>query len=209
MEADISYLDIFAQADFIGKVVLMILFAASIYVWSMIFKKSFALMKLSREVDELKAYVQKMPKLKKLIVEESSMHFQVYDRIMNMSNYIEDDKHGKLTLMFEEISAFWEKRLEAGLEYLSIVGNISTFIGLFGTVWGIMHSFQSIAQSNSSSISVVAPGISEALFATAVGLFVAIPAVIATSLFYAKIENLIKDMRIFAYFVIERLSMEK
>ena len=71
------------------------------------------------------------------------------------------------------------RRLEGGLSFLATVGSTAPFIGLFGTVWGIIHSFTSIAQARDTSLAVVAPGIAEALFATAVGLFAAIPAVIA------------------------------
>ena len=71
------------------------------------------------------------------------------------------------------------KSMETGLPYLATVGSAAPFVGLFGTVWGIMHSFTSIAQAKDTSLAVVAPGIAEALFATAVGLFAAIPAVIA------------------------------
>ena len=70
-------------------------------------------------------------------------------------------------------------RLERSMTALASIGSISPFIGLFGTVWGIMNSFQSIAMSNNTSLAVVAPGIAEALFATALGLFAAIPAVAA------------------------------
>jgi biopolymer transport protein TolQ len=84
---------------------------------------------------------------------------------------------------------------ERGLTFLATVGSSSPFIGLFGTVWGIMHSFRKIAQYTSVSLSVVAPGIAEALIATAMGLFCAIPAVIAYNYFSAFIEKMEKKLK--------------
>jgi biopolymer transport protein TolQ len=81
-----------------------------------------------------------------------------------------------------------EERLEAGLPFLATVGSTSPYIGLFGTVWGIMNSFRGLATVNQASLSVVAPGISEALVATAIGLFAAIPAVIAYNRYAAMVE---------------------
>ncbi len=81
-----------------------------------------------------------------------------------------------------------EERLEAALPFLATVGSTSPYIGLFGTVWGIMNSFRGLAMVNQATLSVVAPGISEALIATAIGLFAAIPAVIAYNRFSAQVE---------------------
>lgn len=183
----------------------MILLAfASVYVWSIIFQKTILFFRIFKSINEFKEYVLEMPKLKMLIVEEKSMHSEVYDELLKLflSGYMEEKKTEKINQIIENITQSWEAKLEKDLDYLGIIGSISPFIGLFGTVWGIMNSFQSIANSNSSSIAIVAPGISEALFATAIGLFVAIPAVIATSFFYSKIEFLIKDVKIFATTVI-------
>jgi biopolymer transport protein TolQ len=81
-----------------------------------------------------------------------------------------------------------EERLETGLPFLATVGSTSPYVGLFGTVWGIMNSFRGLATVNQASLSVVAPGISEALVATAIGLFAAIPAVIAYNRYAALVE---------------------
>merc|ERR1711907_649888 len=89
-------------------------------------------------------------------------------------------------------------RLEKSMTALASIGSISPFIGLFGTVWGIMNSFQSIAMSNNTSLAVVAPGIAEALFATALGLFAAIPAVAAYNKFSNDLEKLSNNLEYFS-----------
>jgi len=139
-------------------------------------------------IDSLKKYSEKMSKIKPLVLDDVFIHGEIYDQILFI--------HQK---PFE-----YEKKKD--LNYLSVIGSISPFIGLFGTVWGIMNSFQAIATSNSTNIAIVAPGISEALFATALGLFVAIPAAIASNLFYSKIENLQRDALVFAAFFQDRLE---
>jgi len=90
------------------------------------------------------------------------------------------------------------KQLEKGMTFLASVGSVAPFVGLFGTVWGIMNSFQSIAQSKNTSLAVVAPGIAEALFATALGLAAAIPAVVAYNRFSSQIENLAERLETFS-----------
>ena len=87
---------------------------------------------------------------------------------------------------------------EKGMTFLASVGSVAPFVGLFGTVWGIMNSFQSIAQSKNTSLAVVAPGIAEALFATALGLAAAIPAVVAYNRFSSQIENLASRLETFS-----------
>jgi biopolymer transport protein TolQ len=91
-----------------------------------------------------------------------------------------------------------EERLEAALPFLATVGSTSPYIGLFGTVWGIMNSFRGLAMSNQASLAVVAPGISEALIATAIGLFAAIPAVIAYNRYSAQVEVLMNRFETFS-----------
>jgi biopolymer transport protein TolQ len=91
-----------------------------------------------------------------------------------------------------------EERLEGALAFLATVGSTSPYIGLFGTVWGIMNSFRGLAMSNQASLSVVAPGISEALIATAIGLFAAIPAVIAYNRYSAQVEVMMNRFETFS-----------
>jgi len=198
----------FWPSDFIGKAILISLMIASVYIWTFIAKKMIRFIALARAIKAFKEYVFSMPKFKRLIVEDNCLHFQIYDALLNLySNpYVEENKLEKQEAVLNKAIAMAEYEMEKGLNYLSIIGSISPFVGLFGTVWGIMNSFQSIATANSTSIAIVAPGISEALFATAVGLFVAIPATVMTHLFYAKIENMIKDARIFGTHIIHKLE---
>lgn len=190
------------------------LIAASVYVWMIIVKKVLLFWKLSGLIKEFKEYVKTMPKFKRLIVEETSMHFEIYDKLF--CNYINEHHGSRYELSSQKFEDFnesvikkWEVKLEKDLNYLSAIGMISPFIGLFGTVWGIMNSFQSIANSNSTSIAIVAPGISEALFATAVGLFVAIPATVAAHLLASKIDDIFKDFHIFGQHIREKLEEDK
>ena len=90
------------------------------------------------------------------------------------------------------------ERLEKGMNFLASIGSVSPFVGLFGTVWGIMNSFQSIAESKNTSLAVVAPGIAEALFATALGLAAAIPAVVAYNKFSGDLDRVGGRLETFA-----------
>jgi biopolymer transport protein ExbB/TolQ len=163
-----------------------------------------------RLIREFKEYVYTMPKLKRLIVEDVNMHFKIYDALLSyfysQAYAKEENKLQKQNKIIENIKEIYEFKMEESLSNLSIIASISPFIGLFGTVWGIMNSFQSIASAHSTSIAIVAPGISEALFATAVGLFVAIPASIAAHLFYSKIEQVQKDASIFGAYIMDKLE---
>jgi biopolymer transport protein TolQ len=100
------------------------------------------------------------------------------------------------------------EKLEFGLNFLAIVGSSAPFVGLFGTVWGIMNSFQGIAASKNTSLAVVAPGIAEALLATALGLFAAIPAVFFYNIFSSKINNFIERVENFSVSLLNILSRE-
>ncbi len=149
-----------------------------------------------------------MSKIKGLVIDESSMHAEIYDQLFLLisRSMSSEEKHNIVERIIESSLNRWELALSKDLDYLSSIGSITPFIGLFGTVWGIMNSFQAIALSNSTSIAIVAPGISEALFATALGLFVAIPATIAANLFYTKIDIFKQDARVFAAFVLDRME---
>lgn len=206
----VSYFNIFFHADFIGKLVLSSLILASFYIWGIIFKKGIYFFQLYNAISAFKTYVFNKTQLKRLNVEENTMNFQFYEALFNIySDAYADKSTQTIEKLKNYIAKQWEQELEKDLDYLSIIGSITPFIGLFGTVWGIMNSFQSIASAKSTSIAIVAPGISEALFATAVGLFVAIPATIATHVFYAKIEWLMKDFDIFADRIVEKFERTK
>ena len=192
-----------------GKSVLILLSLASLYVWAVILKKTTYLLKIMRNNRALEEYVKSMPKVKRLIVEEPSMNFEIYDKLFTLYVNQKDDIAKNLSEIEEEIVQKWEISMEKDLNYLSTIGSIAPFVGLFGTVWGIMNSFQSIAACQSTSIAIVAPGLSEALFATAVGLFVAIPATASVSLLYSYIDKIVKNFRVFSVFTRDKFEETK
>ena len=188
---DFSLIKLFVRADFVVKSVIIILIAASVYSWALIFEKYRLFKRIEKSTTN---FEQKFWKSK------SAENF--YN---NLSNKEKDPLANVFqTAMFEvirtksksssvqsvrvsrilEISGDRElKLIEKNFTFLATVGSTAPFIGLFGTVWGIMNSFQSIAISRNTSLAIVAPGIAEALFATALGLLAAIPAVIAYNKF--------------------------
>jgi biopolymer transport protein TolQ len=204
---DFSLLQLFLRADFIVKSVIIILIAASVYSWALIFEKY----KLFKKIDKSTAsFEEKFWKSKSAESFYNSLTNRDKDPVANVfqiamgeliktkskSSVIQSARVSRMI----EISADKEiKLIEKHFTFLATVGSTAPFIGLFGTVWGIMNSFQSIAISRNTSLAIVAPGIAEALFATALGLLAAIPAVIAYNKFNsdskkysARIENFSK-----------------
>ena len=195
---DFSMLGLFMQADIVVKLVIIILVIASIYSWNVIIAKILRmrqLKKLEKEFDEIfwsgnsfedlyetLNFNKLDPKSKifcSAILEWKKSKTQ-YDHSLDL-NSLKDRMERSMTVIFNKESEIVEKNLT----FLATAGSTAPFIGLFGTVWGIMNSFKSIAIAQNTNLAVVAPGIAEALFATALGLFVAIPAVVA----YNKISN--------------------
>ncbi len=195
---DLSMFGLFAEADPIVKLVMLLLLAASVWSWAIIFAKKSALSSLNRKAN---------------IFEDSFWSGEMLDKIYQR---VKNTKADPMVAIFvagmtewhtgvaggmprrESTQASLKQRveramsttinremntLESGMTFLASVGSVAPFIGLFGTVWGIMNSFSSIAATNNTSLAVVAPGIAEALFATALGLVAAIPAVIAYNVF--------------------------
>ena len=186
---DFSLWKLFVRADIIVKSVIIILIACSVYSWAVIFEKIklFKKINISSEDFENKFWKSK-----------SAENF--YNNLPSktedpMANVFKDSMHVMLksrrsSNLNEKMSRMLEiniekqmEKIEKGYTFLATVGSTAPFIGLFGTVWGIMNSFQSIAISRNTSLAIVAPGIAEALFATALGLLAAIPAVVAYNRF--------------------------
>ena len=204
---DFSLIQLFLRADFIVKAVIIILIAASIYSWALIFEKQKLFKKIEKSTT---SFEDKFWKSKSAESFYNSLTNKEKDPVANIfqtamveliktkskSSTIQSARVSRII----EISADKEIRLiEKHFTFLATVGSTAPFIGLFGTVWGIMNSFQSIAISRNTSLAIVAPGIAEALFATALGLLAAIPAVIAYNKFNsdskrysARIENFSK-----------------
>ena len=181
---DVSMIGLFLQADPIVKGVMIVLICASIACWAIVFDKIVRLVRAGRDVARFEAAAQLdsglagggFPKegLRGIILVAGVREWHDHADDESRAERRERIERAMRSVMVSEL-----KRLESGLAYLATVGATAPFVGLLGTVWGIMNSFTAIAQSHDTSLAVVAPGIAEALFATAIGLVAAIPAVIA------------------------------
>ena len=186
---DFSITTLFLRADIIVKTVIIILIVSSIYSWAIIFEKIKLFKKINKSTDE---FENKFWKSKSAESFYNSLPSNINDPMANlfknsMQVLLKSKKSSNLD---EKMSRMLEINVEQQMEeidksytFLATVGSTAPFIGLFGTVWGIMNSFQSIAISRNTSLAIVAPGIAEALFATALGLLAAIPAVVAYNKF--------------------------
>ncbi len=210
---DMSAMGLFMQADFIVKAVIIILIFASLWCWSIIFQKRSNIAMLNRRAQRFEDSFWSGEPLDK-----------IYERVKNSK---EDPMLRTFSAGMDEwqagvaggmparqaLQASLKQRvertmsvtigremnqLERGMTFLASVGSSAPFIGLFGTVWGIMGSFSAIAQTNNTSLAVVAPGIAEALFATALGLVAAIPAVIAYNVFSNSLNIYAERLQAFA-----------
>ena len=186
---DFSLLSLFIRADFIVKSVIIMLIACSIYSWAIIIHKIKFFKKINVSSEE---FEEKFWKSKSAETFYSSLPSDIDDP---MASLFKESMQGLLkskskTNLVERMGGILElgvekqmSKIDKGFTFLATVGSTAPFIGLFGTVWGIMNSFQSIAVSRNTSLAIVAPGIAEALFATALGLLAAIPAVVAYNKF--------------------------
>jgi biopolymer transport protein TolQ len=186
---DFSITTLFLRADIIVKSVIIILIVSSIYSWAIIFEKIKLFKKINKSTDE---FENKFWKSKSAESFYNTLPSNVNDP---MANLFKDSmqvllKSKRSSNLDEKMSRMLEINVEQQMEkidksytFLATVGSTAPFIGLFGTVWGIMNSFQSIAISRNTSLAIVAPGIAEALFATALGLLAAVPAVVAYNKF--------------------------
>ena len=186
---DFSIMSLFIRADIIVKSVIILLIASSIYSWAIIFDKIRMFKKINKSAED---FEEKFWKSKSAETFYNNLPANIDDPMANVF------KGSMQTLMKSRSKSNLSERLTSILEmniekqmvaidknytFLATVGSTAPFIGLFGTVWGIMNSFQSIAISRNTSLAIVAPGIAEALFATALGLLAAIPAVVAYNKF--------------------------
>ncbi|SVD68368.1 uncharacterized protein METZ01_LOCUS421222, partial [marine metagenome] len=186
---DFSIIQLFIRADLIIKTVILILIASSIYSWAIIFEKIKLFKKINKSTEE---FEEKFWKSKSAEFFYNNLPANVNDPMANVfkssMNVLLKSKRSsnlneKMSRMLEINIEQQMEKIEKSYTFLATVGSTAPFIGLFGTVWGIMNSFQSIAISRNTSLAIVAPGIAEALFATALGLLAAIPAVVAFNKF--------------------------
>lgn len=187
--ADISLISLFLQAHFVVKLVMLGLLAASVWVWAIIIDKTLLFARNRKEMDRFEQVFWSGQSLEDLYRSLSGRPNQAMAAIFvaAMREWKRTYESGarsfaglnqRIEKVMDVTIAREVERLENRLLVLATVGSAGPFIGLFGTVWGIMTSFQSIAASKNTSLAVVAPGIAEALFATAIGLIAAIPATI-------------------------------
>ena len=188
--SNFSFFPLFLKADFVVKFVIIILIAASIYSWAIIIEKYKLFKKIngsssifeeqfwsSKSADSLYKKLEGYNEDPMANVFKAGMDFMIKNKSRSASTQ---------ERVLQALSSSIDKEMEVvekKLTFLATVGSTAPFIGLFGTVWGIMNSFQSIAISKNTSLAIVAPGIAEALFATALGLLAAIPAVVAYNKF--------------------------
>ena len=203
--ADFSLLNLFIRADIIVKSVIIILIVCSIYSWAVIIEKFRLFKKINQTTEEFETKFWNSKSAESFYNNlptnlEDPMALVFKDAMQNLlKRKSKTDLHDRMTTMLETGIEKQMSKISKDYTFLATVGSTAPFIGLFGTVWGIMNSFQSIAISRNTSLAIVAPGIAEALFATALGLLAAIPAVIAYNkfnndsiLYTKKLENFSK-----------------
>tara|TARA_B110000438_G_scaffold294746_1_gene336630 strand:- start:180 stop:860 length:681 start_codon:yes stop_codon:yes gene_type:complete len=188
---DFSLMQLFLRADFIVKGVIILLISASVYSWALIFEKY----RLFKKIDKSSSnFENKFWKSKSAVSFFNTLTNREKDpltsifqsamvEVIKTKSKSSSEQVARVSRVLEISSDREINLIEKHFTFLATVGSTAPFIGLFGTVWGIMNSFQSIAISRNTSLAIVAPGIAEALFATALGLLAAIPAVVAYNKF--------------------------
>lgn len=206
---DVSVLNLFLEAGIVVKIVMLILFIASILSWIVIVERSIFFRKIKKLNDNfLKKFWsgKDLDNLYKEISNDGSVYgamslfknsFDEYNSIKSDQNISELDLESINRSMRVSIASD-EEEMNKHLPFLANVGSVSPYVGLLGTVWGIMTSFQGLSDATQATINAVAPGISEALIATGMGLFAAIPAVVAFNKFTSESENISQSTLIFA-----------
>ena len=204
---DFSIMQLFLRADFIVKSVIIILIAASVYSWALIFEKYKLFKKIEKSTSNFEQKFWKSRSAENfynnLANKEKDPLASIFQlamaELIKTKSKSSSVQSARVSRVLEIAGDEAIKLIEKHFIFLATVGSTAPFIGLFGTVWGIMNSFQSIAISRNTSLAIVAPGIAEALFATALGLLAAVPAVIAYNKFNsdskrysARIENFSK-----------------
>jgi len=210
MSADLSFLHLTAEASLLVQLVMLLLLAASVVSWTMIFRKHKVLRMAGRDASRFEGVFWSAKDLNPVYHRISASHlqstgmeavfeagFSEFARLREQPGIepmavVEGAQRAMRVALTRE-----EDFLETHLTFLATVGSTSPYIGLFGTVWGIMNSFRALGNVQHATIAMVAPGISEALIATAMGLFAAIPAVIAYNRFVNDVERLVSRYNAF------------
>ena len=211
MNEQLSILELMLNATLVVQIVMGILLLGSFISWIMIFQRSFLLSGIQRDALAFESEFWSGKGFHKLHLEVNahnddpvgmehifSTGFKEFSRLKKQDKIDPDRVMENVQRVMRVALSREEERLEAHLSFLATVGSTSPYIGLFGTVWGIMNAFRNLATVEHASLSIVAPGISEALIATAMGLFAAIPAVMAYNRFSAKVEIIMNRFEIFS-----------
>jgi len=216
--ASISPLALFLQADIIVKAVMLGLLAASIWTWAIILGFSFKLRNTRKGCEKFEKDFWRTEDIDRFYEGRSRSDLPSakvmaagvaeWRRSTAQTAIDRDGTRDRLATAMSSAAAAEIDQLSDRLNILATIGSVAPFVGLFGTVWGIMRAFTSIAAEQNSSLAVVAPGIAEALFATAIGLFAAIPAVIAYNRFSHGINRLESRLARFADGFYAMLSRE-
>ncbi len=201
--ADLSIISLVIQASPVVKVVLAILLFLSLLSWTVIFRKAFAVSRAIRQTDDFETRFWSGTELTKLLetANRSRDTSGAEERVFaaGMNEFLKQQRSSGDTIngVARAMRAVFTREmdhLESGLPLLASIGSTSPYIGLFGTVWGIMNAFTGLSTLDNVSLAVVAPGIAEALVATAIGLFAAIPAVAAYNFFNNRVGRLSNRM---------------
>ena len=211
MPEQLSILEIVVSASPLVQFVMLVLALASVASWVMIFQRWFALNRVRRQMDDFEEEFWSGVDLRELYgeleQESESLNgsetvflagFREFLRLSEQSGADPDAVMQGVQRAMRVALTREEESLERHLAFLATVGSTSPYVGLFGTVWGIMNAFRNLANMSQATLASVAPGISEALIATAMGLFAAIPAVIGYNRFSARVEGLMKRYEAFA-----------
>ena len=206
---DFSLWQLFLRADFVVKFVILLLLSSSIYSWALIFDKYKVFKKINLSTSEFESKFWKAKSAESLNNSLpaktddplTKIFQQAMNELLKTKSKTSAIQSARVEKILEISTDHQIKEIEKNFTFLATVGSTAPFIGLFGTVWGIMNSFHSIAISRNTSLAIVAPGIAEALFATALGLLAAIPAVVAYNKFNsdsrrysARIDNFCKRL---------------
>jgi biopolymer transport protein TolQ len=222
--SSVSFINLLVQADIVVQIVILVLIIASLWSWAIIFDKIIKLRLLKKRSDNFEESFAGAAMLEDILLEAKNNDNHPLARIFiacmqewkanNIKQIMVDGAEKKSSLKERLMGAMQvasnksSQKLESGLNFLAITGSVTPFVGLFGTVWGIVNSFQGIAVSKNTSLAVVAPGIAEALLATSIGLFAAIPAVFFYNIFSNKINHFSERAGNFSTQLLNILSRE-
>jgi len=216
---DFSMFSMFFKSDWIVKFVILLLVVFSIQSWKIIIQKILTISKMRRTskkfenhfwsgvtLDELHEQIEDFEEESFSTIFKNIM--DEYDKSIKSKAKMDNFLVQRLETVLELSVSNEDSKLNGGLSFLASSGSVAPFIGLFGTVWGIMHSFQAIAIAQNTNLAVVAPGIAEALFVTALGLFVAIPSTAFYNLITARIDSYLSEVENFGKDLVNIISRQ-